>query len=353
MSCGRSITPPTDPEGGGSAGRSRACWAAGLLLGALVVWLAPPTASAHESAPGVLAMQEVAPQRFAVRWSPPSPDAPDLRIEFPARCTLPWGDNAVQAVKVQVPTRVDCPGGLVGRVRFLSALPIGRVGVNVVWLDERAAFRLTDGAPPAVTFEAAPQAGAARVFVDYVALGVEHIWVGVDHLLFLVGLILLVRSRRALLWTISAFTLAHSITLAASSLDLLTIAAAPVEICIALSVLLLAVEATAAERSMTRSYPWLVAFAFGLLHGFGFASALSEMGLPENAVATALLAFNLGVEAGQLAFVATIAALLRALTPWPHWRRRFEVGAIWALGISSVFWLLQRVGGWLSELRLL
>lgn len=199
------------------------------------------------------------------------------------------------------------------------------------------------------------RASAARFF----ALGVSHILSGPDHLLFVFALLLLIaranrgRQRRALFatmaWTITAFTVAHSITLAASVLELVHVPSAPVEIVIPLSVLLLAVELTrpAPADTLTGRYPWAVAFAFGLLHGFGFAGALREIGIPRESIGWALFPFNLGVEAGQLSFLAALAVL-----GWVLRQARLRVGdehfvtleraAIYAIGAASVFWSLQR-----------
>jgi len=214
----------------------------------------------------------------------------------------------------------------------------------------------TDGSPPAT-----PAEGAASGFFS---LGVAHILSGPDHLLFVFALMLLIarmhadERRRdlavAMAWTITAFTLAHSITLAASVLGLVHVPATPVEIVIPLSVLLLAVELTRErpERTLTARYPWAVAFAFGLLHGFGFAGALREIGVPEDAVGGALLFFNLGVEAGQLVFLGALGALWWLLhQAQAHLRERSEVltgrlerVTVYAIGVASVFWCLQRIG---------
>jgi hypothetical protein len=177
--------------------------------------------------------------------------------------------------------------------------------------------------------------------------------IGPDHLLFLLGLLLLVRGARSTLLTVSAFTLAHSLTLAAAALELVTIPTAPVEICIALSVLLLAVETTRGSDTATRRWPWLVAFGFGLLHGLGFASALAEIGLPPNSVTLALLGFNLGVELGQVAVVGAVALGQLVLASRARVRALLAHAATWLLGVCSVYWLLERVSAWLGGLGVL
>ena len=212
----------------------------------------------------------------------------------------------------------------------------------------------------------APHGPGRQAGSGFFALGVDHILSGPDHLLFVFALLLLIvrahtgKPNRDLIvtmtWTITAFTVAHSITLAASVLGLAHVPMAPVEIVIPLSVLLLAVELTRErpEQTLTARYPWAVAFAFGLLHGFGFAGALREIGIPEEAIGRALVLFNLGVEAGQLMFLGAAAVL------WGLWRRtqgdrqergsvwarRFERVAVYGIGVASVFWCLQRA--WMS-----
>ncbi len=181
---------------------------------------------------------------------------------------------------------------------------------------------------------------------SYLALGIEHIWTGIDHLLYVFGLILLVPNWRVLLKTITAFTIAHSITLGAASLKIIPVAAAPVEAVIALSIVYVAVELINARRGaigIAQRAPWLIAFAFGLLHGFGFAGALADTGLPPDNIPLALLLFNVGIEVGQLAFVAAVLGLLalgRRHTPrGADWIVR---GAPHVIGSLAAFWLIER-----------
>jgi hypothetical protein len=181
----------------------------------------------------------------------------------------------------------------------------------------------------------------------YFGLGAEHILLGVDHLLFVLGLLLLVRGIGPLVKTITAFTLAHSLTLCASVLGLVPVDRAPIEAAIALSIILLAREIVAADRGvlhLTHRKPWLVAFVFGLLHGFGFAGALGDIGLPQRAVPLALLFFNVGVEAGQLLFVLVLVALAtvagksaRAGLP------RLKPALGYALGALATLWFIDRL----------
>ncbi len=203
--------------------------------------------------------------------------------------------------------------------------------------------------------EIAASQGIAAVAGAYLVQGIEHILFGTDHLLFVLGLLLMVRDRWMLLKTITAFTVAHSITLAAATLGFVSVPGPPIEAAIALSIVLVAVEIVNARRgtpSLAARWPWLIAFSFGLLHGFGFAGALAEIGLPHHAIPIALLLFNVGVEIGQLAFVAAVltagAILSRAmmLRPTPpqllQTVNRFDVIAGYAIGVMAAFWLIER-----------
>jgi hydrogenase/urease accessory protein HupE len=221
--------------------------------------------------------------------------------------------------------------------------------VRVALLDGTRSTALARPSQPWVELTAAR--GAIEVAGAYLAHGVEHILFGFDHLLFVLALILIVRSRRALLWTITAFTLAHSITLALATLGVLRVSGPPVEAAIALSILLLASEILRMRRgapSRTARWPWLVAFCFGLLHGFGFAGALTAVGLPPGDIPLALFAFNAGVEIGQLAFIAavlgavTLAKRTRVLSSLE--RHALPVTA-YAIGTLAAFWFFERLAG--------
>jgi hydrogenase/urease accessory protein HupE len=181
----------------------------------------------------------------------------------------------------------------------------------------------------------------------YLALGVEHILTGFDHLLFVLALLLIVKSARRIVATVTAFTVAHSLTLAAATLGFVHLPQPPVEAAIALSIAFVAAEIVHGldgRPGLTARAPWLVAFAFGLLHGLGFAGALAEIGLPQSAIPLALLCFNLGVELGQLAFVVALLACLalarRARIPWPRAARPLPA---YAIGALAMFWVIERV----------
>ena len=202
--------------------------------------------------------------------------------------------------------------------------------------------------PSKNNYKVQKSASSLQVVETYTWLGITHILLGFDHLMFVFALLLIVDSMRKLLFTITAFTLAHSITLAGSSLGLLYLPQKPVEAVIALSILFLAVEIVNEKkgiRGITSQYPWIVAFIFGLLHGFGFAGALAEIGLPENAITLALIFFNVGVELGQLFFVASVTfisiLLVRFITENIQIFTKQII--VYLIGITSTFWLIERV----------
>ena len=211
-------------------------------------------------------------------------------------------------------------------------------------LDGRSqVLRLTPSAPSFVV-EAAP--GRLRVATTYLRLGIDHILLGVDHLLFVLGLVLIVPNRWMLLKTITSFTVAHSITLAVATLGYASAPVPPLNAAIALSVLFLGPEIVRhrrGETSLAIRQPWMAAFAFGLLHGFGFAGGLSSIGLPQGEIPVALLLFNVGVEVGQIGFVALVLLLTRSFRTleirWPRW---VELVPAYAVGSLGAFWTIQR-----------
>jgi hydrogenase/urease accessory protein HupE len=221
--------------------------------------------------------------------------------------------------------------------------------LRVAYLDGSASNRRLTPEAATVTIPSRPS--ALEVVRTYLVLGVEHILLGIDHLLFVLALLLLVRGIGRLVATVTAFTVAHSITLGAATLGFVHVPSAPVEAVIALSILFLASElarrsvgpGAAAGANLTTRFPWVVAFAFGLLHGFGFAGALSEIGMPQEAVPLALLFFNVGVELGQLLFIAAVFGFA-AIVRWSAVR----VPLVWqpavAYGVGSVaaFWVVER-----------
>jgi hypothetical protein len=236
-------------------------------------------------------------------------------------------------------------GGLEGEPVGVGGLEASGAGavVRVALADGRVAVRLLSARSPFLVVP--PRPGPLEVAHDYARLGGEHILRGPDHLLFVFGLVLLARTLRGLLATVTGFTLGHSVTLGAAALGLVALPAAPVEAAIAASVFLLAVELARrpARETAIRRRPWAMAAAFGLLHGLGFAAALREAGLPAGEVPVALLAFNLGIEAGQVVFVLALVVLRAVLGPivarLPGWARRAPV---YAMGSLAAFWWLER-----------
>jgi len=243
---------------------------------------------------------------------------------------------------------LDCgPTGLVGPIEFpwLEGSTT-RVMLRIDWATGSRLLRVIDGRSPRLTVYGSPAATGLHtlvpIAVDYMRLGIEHILTGYDHLLFVLALTLLVRRGRQLVATITAFTLAHSLTLACTVLGVLNLPLAPVEASIALSIVLVCAECLRPSESLAHRAPWLVTFVFGLLHGFGFASSLLAIGLPESHVPAALAFFNVGVELGQLAAIALVVAL-RVLVARVGLRRVWLSRAvIYAMGGTAAFWSIER-----------
>ncbi len=237
------------------------------------------------------------------------------------------------------------PGGMQGT---LSVDGVGKgysaALVKIFWLDGQfRVYTLTAGQPTVHLYGSADdKRGMGEIASAYLALGVEHILTGIDHLLFVIALLFLVGFNRRLMWTITAFTAAHSLTLASSAMGWLTLRSPPVEASIALSIVLVAAEALHKEQTLSRRWPALVAFLFGLVHGLGFAGALKEIGLPENHLLVALLTFNLGVEIGQLMTVAAAWALWRAVSRWPSVALA-RTATLYGIGGVAAYWSWSRV----------
>ena len=324
------------------------------LFAALLALLALPAAPARadELRPGYLEMTETAPRQWRLAWKEPftapplaSPAPPSL----PANCRYHGTiEQGVAGLAIVGAAEARCEGPVGGGEIGMPGL-IGQSDmlVRVAQLGEPVqALRLT-AAEPRATIAARPD--RTQVLRSYFVIGVEHILLGWDHLLFVIALVLLLRRWRPVVLTATAFTVAHSITLAGASLGLLGMPQRPVEALIALSIVFLALEIVrlrAGRTSWTLRFPWAIAFAFGLLHGFGFAGALASIGLPEGEIAVALLAFNLGVEAGQLLVVAVTLALLAALERLarPAMTPALRLAA-YGIGITGSYWLIDRVVG--------
>jgi hydrogenase/urease accessory protein HupE len=327
----------------------RCCVLALLLVGFVQAW---PVA-AHPLAPSLLDVREREGGRVDVLFkvSLLQPRGANLQPELPSLCT-PLAAPTAERDDVSVSYRwsEDCgPDGIVGESLRVVGLERTRtdVLVRVELRDGRRLRRVISGAEAA--FEVSERQSGWQVARDYGRLGVDHILTGLDHLTFVLGLMLLVRNRRALLVTLTAFTLGHSVTLSAAVLGYVDFPSRLVEFAIALSIFVLAVELSSGrEGDATHRRPWGFACAFGLLHGLGFAGALSEIGLPADEIPLALLAFNLGIEIGQIAFVAVVWGLLvavgRRAEAAPGWLRALPV---YAIGSLAAMWCIERGVEWL------
>jgi len=329
---------------------------AAVLLALFAAW---PLALAHESRPAYLEIQETTPGQFSILWR--TPVLAGMRL--PLVLKLPDGVKNLKEPVIQ-----ELADSLLER-RWIDAGPDGLAGkrVEIVGLqftitDALVRVELLDGRktttiarPSQPWVEIAASQSWWEVTGTYVVEGMRHILFGADHLLFVLGLLLIVSNGWMLVKTVTAFTAAHSITLAIATLGYAEAPALPLNAGIALSILFLGPEIVRVwrgETSFTIRHPWVVAFAFGLLHGFGFATALTSAGLPRADLPPALLSFNVGVEIGQLGFVALILAMTRSFRvleiDWPRWVQALPGYTVGALG---AFWTLQRVALLVGALR--
>jgi hydrogenase/urease accessory protein HupE len=309
------------------------CWLLGLMA-CLAMW--GGTASAHEMSMAEMQVREMSRGEFLWQWT-----AAEKGVAASEVLTPVWPEGCHAELNV-----LHC--GAAGMQGTLSMDGVGKAYsaalVKIYWLDGQfRVYTLTAGQPTVHLYGAADdQRGMGEIAKAYVMLGVEHILSGIDHLLFVIGLLFLVGFNRSLLWTITAFTVAHSLTLASSALGFLVLRSPPVEASIALSIVLVAVEALNTEQTFARRWPALVAFLFGLVHGLGFAGALKEIGLPDSHMLVALLTFNVGVEIGQLMTVAAAWALWRAVSRWPSVALA-RTAALYGIGTMASFWAWSRV----------
>ena len=317
--------------------RRRALRAAWLLLLGTLIALLPAAAHAHELSMAEMEVRETAPGEFLWLWSASSDKRPmgqDLKPHWPEGCAEA-GANLVRCGDEGLKGSFAMEG--VGK-RYSAAL------VKIVWLDGQSHVYTLTGSQPSVQLygSADDRRGLSEIFRSYSVLGVQHILSGVDHLLFVVSLLFLVGFKRRLIGTITAFTLAHSLTLACSVFGWLTLRSAPVEACIAISIVLVASEALRERNTLARRAPALVSFLFGLVHGLGFAGALKSIGLPQSHLPMALLSFNVGVELGQLLMVLLAFSLVSV--PFPkRWLSRARRPALYAVGVVAAFWCWQRI----------
>ena len=322
-----------------------------VSLFALLCLLLVPVAEAHRFAPSLLRVSEIGPAQYHVVWKTPAQATSSVPI------TPVWPENC--EVKNPSPTQLEGTGkvssaqlhcsnlgadGLVGETLGVDGLGINQASamVMVSLLDGRQYQEVLNAEQS--RFVVPENSSAGEVMSDYTVLGMEHIWGGIDHLLFVFGLLLLVGGGTRLLWTITAFTVGHSITLSLVTLGFFDYPVALVEFTIALSIFVLAVELTRESRDdLLWRNPWWLAGGFGLLHGMGFAGALAETGLPQDNVPLALLFFNVGIELGQIAFILVIlAAWFVVRKPLAPLQDRLMPVPVYILGALSALWCIER-----------
>jgi hydrogenase/urease accessory protein HupE len=311
------------------------------LLGALAViaataTLRPAPACAHEMSMAEMEVRETSPGEFFWQWSATNDKRPmgdDLIPHWPETCQT--GPYVLHCGTEGLKGTLTIDG--VGK-RYSAAM------VKVAWRDGQTRVYTLTGAQPTVHLygSADDNRGRGEISRAYVVLGVEHILSGIDHLLFVAGLLFLVGFRRRLIGTISAFTLAHSITLACSAFGWITLRSPPVEASIALSIVLVATEALRECDTLARRLPALVSFLFGLVHGLGFAGALKDIGLPQRHLPLALLSFNVGVEIGQLLMVLVCYAVV-SVPASRRWLGPARRPALYAIGILAAYWSWGRI----------
>jgi len=316
---------------------------AGILL-PLSLW-------AHEIRPGYLEIKENTDHSLVITWKQPT--IGEYSISLHPAISLGWMSDSLAAITYSdsyLIKRWHIPAGkasLDGQTISIGGLEktITDVLVQVMLLNDVSFTYLIKPIQPFVKINLSkPQPPPVW---QYIQLGIYHIWSGFDHLLFVFGLLLLVKKRSRLIWTITAFTLAHSVTLALATLHLINVSASFTEAAIALSIVFLAIELLRHYRGINGFafyYPWLVSFLFGLLHGLGFASALKDVGLPENNIPLALFLFNAGVEAGQLAFVFVVLLIIAGITrlrfPLPQWSYKLPA---YLIGTMAMYWFIERI----------
>ena len=323
-----------------------------ITLGTLVALLSGPIPGwPHPLDPALLELREARDGAVEVHWRQPrsQPANAPLTPVLPSQCREASVPSVSESdTHLTQRWRLDCAG------RHLVGTRIGVEGLEKRKTDALLRLHLADGRViqavlrvDAPFFTVPQQAGPLDVAWAYGTLGVEHILTGFDHLLFVLGLVLLVHGRRRLLATISAFTLGHSVTLALAVLGVMRFPPQPVEVLITASIFLVAVDLTRAAQGRALGMgrrPWVIAGVFGLLHGFGFAGALAQVGLPAGDIPQALVAFNAGIEAGQLGFVGLVLAGCSVLGWLPeYWQRAGALLPAYTIGTLAAFWVFERV----------
>jgi hydrogenase/urease accessory protein HupE len=320
----------------------------------LIVFLLPKEAEAHRFAPSLLKFVQTSEYDYNVVWKTPTEATSNipLRPIWPVSCLVKSEKPVTREGTGTVSSwTLDCSQlgtkGLVGQRLGVKGLAENQASAMVM-------LRLVDGRSyqsvvnaEAIEFLIPVQPSQSKVMAEYSVLGAEHIWQGPDHLMFVFGLLLLVGSGARLLWTVTAFTVGHSVTLALVTLGILTYPVALIEFAIALSIFVLALALARKDNSgLFKRHPWWLASGFGLLHGMGFAGALAEIGLPQGNVPLALLFLNVGIEIGQIAFVVLVLALWWSINR-PIVLQRVAIQKllpipVYLLGGSSVMWCIER-----------
>ncbi|MGL6270033.1 MAG: HupE/UreJ family protein [Chitinophagaceae bacterium] len=321
-----------------------------LLVGIIFFSCKSMLTYAHEMRPAFLQIRETSAGNYDIRWKIPrigdnvislSPQFPDWFVLTPGLPAIESGNGALYHYTA-------------ASSKDIHGMTFTIAGIEESMVDVLVQVQMLNGEQFSMMLQPAKKIGeiplktsAMDTIKGYFLLGVKHIWMGVDHLLFVLALLIItLGSTRKLLITITAFTIAHSITLSLAALGYVGLPGPPVEATIALSIVFLAVEilrAQQGEPTLTSRKPWVVAFTFGLLHGLGFASALSDVGLPQQHIPLALGFFNVGVEAGQIAFVAVILLMIKFFieqNKWPVWIKKLPA---YGIGSLAAFWLIERV----------
>ena len=303
----------------------------------------------HEVRPAFLQIIQIDTGTYEVFWKVPSMgnEVPKINPVFPPFFSVEILENPNQLPGFVIYSyKISSKEALQGKVLSINGLnkTLIDVLVNVEYLDgQKATFMLQPDKDASVI---PGKTSTIDVIKTYTKLGIEHILLGIDHLLFVLALIIITMGKWKIIKTITAFTLAHSITLSLAALGYVNFPTAPVEAVIALSIVFLAVEIIKiinGKQTLTSKKPWLVAFTFGLLHGFGFAGALSNIGLPQQDIPFALAFFNVGVEIGQIAFVLVVLAIIKLLSvkkDWPVFIRKVPA---YAIGSLATFWMIERI----------
>jgi hydrogenase/urease accessory protein HupE len=343
--------------GGTNAGPGRG-WRAALTLLASLLLAWAEAALAHDLGVARAVLVELPAAHYVLEVET-SPDLAELfgPPELPERCAGGGAQGALTRVQTTLRYEFACAEEPL-TARDVLRLPWQRQGVvlTVRWADGSSARQFFAGSGTAIEVPLhVLQAGSGslrQTALRYLGLGIEHILLGIDHLLFVLGLLLIVRGAWMLIKTITAFTLAHSITLALATLGFVEVPSPPVDAAIALSIMFLGAEILRARQGrpgLAARAPWVVAFAFGLLHGLGFAGALTQLGLPPGEIPLALLFFNVGVELGQLMFIAAVLALAWALrqlqVAWPRWSEPLPA---YAIGTVAALWFIERTSAMIA-----